>query len=229
MLFNHVPPPIVFPKLKQITTDNGRYYIDADGNKYFSVTTFLGEKDKDFFVRWNKANPGQSQIAKDRGSEVHHVVEMYLNNIPIEEIDFSCQTKNEVSSKRNRKTFDTLLPALSQISDIVVQEQRLFSKLLQLAGTADCIGKFRGIKSIIDFKTSKKSKDVMYVGDYFLQAACYAIMWEELTGEKINQIVIALANDDGTLDVHVQKVKPHLKQLVRRLKEYHAINKNVIV
>ena len=42
------------------------------------------------------------------------------------------------------------------------------------AGTADCIGVFKGKPTIIDFKTAKKNQEKRLDEDYFLQGEAYA-------------------------------------------------------
>ena len=55
---------------------------------------------------------------------------------------------------------------------------------------------FRGINSIIDFKTSKRIKKEEDIEGYFLQATAYSMMAEELTDLKFPQIVIIMSVDN---------------------------------
>lgn len=229
MNFVHLAPQTRIPKLKKIDSPSGRTYVDPDGNSYTSVTSFLGSANKEFHIEWSKSHPGESEIACDRGTEVHHIIECYLNNTPEEEIDFSVVRGLPLWAKKNKGTLDQFKPGLAKIQNISSLEVQMCSKMLQLAGTADCIAMYNGVKSVIDFKTSKRSKDIIYIGDYFLQSTCYAIMWEELTGEVIPQIVIMIAGDDDSFDVHVEHPNKNVKNLYKRLKEFQLNRINATV
>ena len=70
-----------------------------------------------------------------------------------------------------------------------------------------CIAEYKNILSLIDFKTARKEKKEEWIHDYFLQATFYALSYLELTGIKIDQIVIIIAVDDGSPQVFVKNVK----------------------
>ena len=90
-------------------------------------------------------------------------------------------------------------------------ERRIYSKLYQYAGTADCIGLLNGIRTVIDWKTSER-----IYASYFLQGNAYAqALNEEIkadpalkkqVGGKIEQVAIVRLGKDGTLEVETQKV-----------------------
>ena len=92
---------------------------------------------------------------------------------------------------------ENLKPLLNNINNIKGLEVRLCSKTLGLAGTADCIAEYNGVPSIIDFKTAGKKKKESWIKKYFMQTTAYSLMWEELTGEKIDQIVILMTVEEG--------------------------------
>jgi genome maintenance exonuclease 1 len=48
---------------------------------------------------------------------------------------------------------------------------------------------------IIDFKTSRREKREEWIENYFEQGTGYSLMYEELTGIQINQIVIIISVD----------------------------------
>ena len=64
------------------------------------------------------------------------------------------------------------------------------------AGTADCVGMFNGIPSIIDFKTAKKIKRREWIEDYFLQGCAYANAHNVMFGTDIQQVVILMIDRD---------------------------------
>ena len=53
-----------------------------------------------------------------------------------------------------------------------------------------------------------------------MQATFYSIAWEELTGEKIEQIVILTVTEDGTLGVHKDDPSLYVKTLEDMIEEY---------
>ena len=75
---------------------------------------------------------------------------------------------------------------------------------MRIAGTCDCIAEYNGQLSIIDFKTSRKPKREEWIDDYFMQTFAYALMFEEMTGVEIKQIVILVACTE-TFDIQVFK------------------------
>ena len=62
------------------------------------------------------------------------------------------------------------------------------------AGTADCVGEYEGIPTLIDFKTAKKIKKREWIEDYFLQGCAYANAHNVMFGTKIEQIVILMVD-----------------------------------
>jgi len=64
------------------------------------------------------------------------------------------------------------------------------------AGTADCVGTYDGIPSLIDFKTAKKIKKREWIGDYFLQGCAYANAHNVMFDSNIKQIVILMVDRD---------------------------------
>ena len=64
------------------------------------------------------------------------------------------------------------------------------------AGTADCVGTYNGVPSLIDFKTAKKIKRRDWIEDYFLQGSAYANAHNVMFGTDIQQIVILMVDRD---------------------------------
>ncbi len=191
--FHHLSNPFVFEPLESVTTDDGRYYTTPDGQKYYSVTTVTGHKKKAFFSEWRKNNPTESKRVTVRGTHLHSIIEDYLNN------------KEELEPKGSEiLLFKQLIPLINKIDNIHALEVPLYSKLLELAGRVDCIAEYNGVLSVIDFKGSTKEKRTSDIDNYFEQATAYAIMWKELTGKAINQIVILISNEDGTVQEFVE-------------------------
>jgi len=108
-----------------------------------------------------------------------------------------------------------------RVDNIVMQECPLYSDELMLAGRVDLIAEFDGKLSIIDFKTSSRHKSADEITGYFLQECGYAVMFEERTGIKIDQIVTIMVVE-GTEDskVFIEPRDKWVEELKRRRDEY---------
>lgn len=205
---------------ERIAEEHGRFY--SLGNKeYPSVTTILSNtKDKEFLIKWKeRIGVHQAKLELDyankRGTALHSAVEMYLNNIDTKEIF---------------KKHPTIIPTLTDmksvlnknVTQIYSQECPLYSDKYRVAGRIDCVGDWRGVPSIIDFKTSKKPKKEEWIQDYYLQTLCYKLMWEERMGFPIIQTVILVATDFGFPQVFVEpNPLSRIDELEFRINQYH--------
>jgi len=205
------------PEIKII--DGKRFYVTPDGNSYPSITTVLSLQDKPGIDKWREkvGEKEAKRISQDSmriGTAVHQMAEFYLSNYII-------KLKDE--DKKIVDTFNRLRFLLGNINNIVGNEIALYSDLLRVAGTADCIAEYNGVPSIIDFKTSRKPKKEEWIDDYYMQTFAYKLMFEEMTGIEIQQVVILVACIDQ-FDVQVFK-KPakdpdkYLTKLVNIMKE----------
>ena len=116
--------------------------------------------------------------------------------------------------------FEQLKPSLNRINNIIAQEVPLFSEGIGVAGRVDCIAEFDGKLSVIDFKSSRKKKQKSWILKYFLQATCYALMFEELTKKKVDQIVILISADDETVDVYIEDKNNYVEKLKMVVEDY---------
>ena len=205
------------PEIKVI--DGKRFYVTPDGNSYPSITTVLAQQENLGIEAWKSKVGGKEakRISKESmriGTAVHQMAEFYLSNYII-------KLKNE--EKKIVDTFNRLRFLLGNINNIVGLEIPLFSDLLRVAGTCDCIAEYNGKLSVIDFKTSRKPKKEEWIDDYYMQTFAYKLMFEEMTGIEIKQIVILVACVDS-FDVQVFK-KPAkdadewLEKLVKIMKD----------
>lgn len=209
-MFTHVESPEL-PELKQVTAPNGkRVYVTPEGNSYPSVTTILGSQDKTHLDEWRnrigkKEADGITKQAADRGSIIHDTLEKYLGNDP----DYlkGLMPVDKMSIKE-------LKPVLSRINNIRHLETRLYSNRLRIAGTVDCVAEFDGVLSIIDFKTSRRTKLEEWITDYFMQESAYAACYLELTGVAIKQIVTLISVTGGQPQVFIKKPAQYLQKFI---------------
>ena len=193
--------PIVLPDISSVTTEDGkRVYRTPDGKSYPSVTTVLGAHTQAGIQQWRKrvgeteANKISRQ-ASSRGTRFHTLTENYLKNTP----------SPESVSLMDKEMFESAKSELHKIDNIRAQEIGLYSHHLRLAGRVDCIAEYDGKLSIIDFKTSRREKDEEHIQHYFMQAAAYAVMFEERTQIPVNRLTIIIAVEDGFMQVFQEK------------------------
>ena len=204
----------VLPKTKGMRVDGHRFY-NINGTNYPSVTTVLGIRKTEQLKEWREkigekvANWEMGRAAR-RGKATHTLVENYL--------------KGETPSTRDvlpLGLFALLKPYLAQIDNIHCLEQILYSKKLTIAGQVDCIAEYNGKLSVIDFKTANKERNDEWNKNYYIQTAAYAIMYEELFGTPIEQIVIIMASEDGAGRVFVKNKADYLSHLEEAIKYFY--------
>ena len=201
-----------FPNLKAKTTEQGRRYF-VEGNAYPSVTTVIGEKKKDTILQWRRRVGEEeanaiSKRASTRGNKCHKLAEDYLSNKSLD------RYRDDVLSLG---MFHQIRPYIDKINNIHALEESLYSHTLKLAGRVDCIAEYDNELAIIDFKTSTKYKREEWIHDYLSQETAYAIMFQELTGLKVKQLVTIIATEQGTPQIFV---KDNILEFVPKLKEY---------
>lgn len=215
-MFNYTTPKELPNLQSQTFPDGKRYYVTPEGIKLPSVTTVVGAQKKEAIMAWRRrvgedtANKISRQ-ATQRGTNVHTLCERYLNNEPL-----------GVIMPDALEMFHSLKPLLHRIDNIHYQEQALWSHQLGMAGRVDCIAEFDGKLAVIDFKTSKKAKTVEQVEDYWWQTAAYALMYEELVGQPIHNLVVLMAVQDEPPIVLEQKTEDHIHGLVGAIKFYKS-------
>ena len=224
-MFNHVEMNL--PKLEREEIDGVRYYkLPGEDNlsRLVSITSVTSFHNRHIFENWRKkvgeeeANKINKQ-ATSRGTDLHSLVENYLYNIP--ELP-KVQPLSEFLFKIAKSQIDN-------IDNIHALESSLYSKVLGIAGTVDCIAEYNGELAIIDFKTSKKAKPKEWIEHYFVQCAAYACMFYEITGIAVKKLVILMACEDGDCVVYeeydkmkyIKLLNGYIKEFIQsKLKEY---------
>jgi genome maintenance exonuclease 1 len=215
-MFVHCPP-LKLAELESVTqTDGKRYYVTPSGKKLPSVTTVVGAMKKKAIMEWrNRVGEVEanrvSKLATGRGNRVHLLAEKYLNNEPIQ---WSKEMPDAV------EMFRTLIKPIHNINNIQYQEQALWSEKIDMAGRVDLIADWCGVPSVIDFKTSKKVKGKEDIQDYFAQCTAYALMYEELVGKAIDQLVIVMAVENEQPLIFVERTEDHINNLLEHINFY---------
>ncbi len=221
MTFNH--KTVKLPELTTETINRKRYYVTPEGNKYPSITTVLSIRKKEGLLEWRKrvGNDVANHVARTaaaRGTKVHHMCEDYLNN---EHDSFEKHKKDFLPWC----LFTQLQPFLdNHINDIYTQEAKLYSNKYKVAGRVDCIAEYNGVLSIIDFKTSTKERNDEWNENYYIQGSAYAEMFEERTGIEINQVIILVVTEDGTVQEFIKDKSSFLPMLSESVTEWNKGN-----
>jgi genome maintenance exonuclease 1 len=188
--------------------DDLRYYKTPTNKKLISITTVISNYKKEFFNEWRK-RVGLEEAEKitkrstSRGTDFHTLVENYLYNRDLPKVQ-----------ELSEFLFEVAQPELDRINNIRTLEGSLYSEVLGIAGTVDCISNFDDELAIVDFKTSAKPKPRQWIEGYFVQCAAYAAMLYELTGISVKKFVIIMACENGECVVYQERDKGRFIKLL---------------
>jgi genome maintenance exonuclease 1 len=212
-MFKHDPVKIAPSKL--IETDDSHFYETPSGYTYPSVNTVLSKtRDNTSLKKWRDREPHADYIlrtAVSLGTQTHKLIECYLKSG-----DFPLDYKLLAHAH-----FKKILPYLQNITDIYGIEQTLYSDKLKMGGTTDCIAKYKGKVSIIDFKTKRRKPKEQYLEDYFIQTTAYGLMFQGLTGIKVESIVILVSAEDNTTMEIIKNPADYMLKLKNRIDQYY--------
>ena len=218
MTFIHNDLPIEIPELKTKNINRKRFYQTPNGKLYPSITTVLNKKKMQGINEWRK-KVGEdvanyiARTAANRGTKVHHMCEDFLNN----NFDDDVHKKNFLPYV----LFGQMKPILMQkVNNILAQECGLYSDKYKVAGRVDCIAKYNGIPSIIDFKTSTRERNDDWNESYYIQASAYSEMFEERTSIAIPQIVILVVTEDGVVQEFIKDKGDYIPKLVEAIDDF---------
>ena len=202
------------PNTKGKNIDGVRFY-EIDGKSYPSVTSVLSLLKKESLQEWRN-NVGESVAnwemgrAARRGKAMHTLVEQYLQNLT-----------PSVRDVLPLGLFKLIRPYIDQIDNIRMLETIMYSKKLTLAGQVDCVAEYNGKLSVIDFKSANKERKEDWIENYFLQTTAYSMMYEELYGEKVEQLVVILACEDGVAQTFIKNRADYEKKLLESIDNFY--------
>lgn len=128
----------------------------------------------------------KSEEATTRGTALHSMCEAHLRGL-----DVVCTNDLALPYWRSIRT------ALDSITDVIALETRVHHETLNYAGSFDCFATYNGItNTVIDFKTSAKSKRQEWITDYFIQCAAYAGALANQYQYPVNQAAVIIALPD---------------------------------
>ena len=217
-LFNHIP--INFQQAQLIEKDDASYYQTPKGDIFPSITTILQKtmpiEKQQSLQNWKEQEIAAEYITRESsivGTQTHKLIEDYLNEIP----------QTDEVRLLSVAHFNNLIPFLQKINDIHGTELRLYSNIMKLAGTSDCIAKYDGELSIIDYKTKRSNQQEEWMSDHFIQGTAYSQMFKELTGIEVKQVVILVSSEKNTRMEFVKRTEDYKDLLTQRLNQFYEI------
>lgn len=209
-------------QIPKIILDESKYthiYLTPDGKRLRSVTTMINKtrskENKKKLDDWRQREGEQvanyiMTTSGDIGTQTHALNENYVR------MGNNCDNYSLLAQAHHEK----FIPYLNKIDVIYGIEAKLFSTQMSLAGTADLIALYDGKLSIIDYKTKRSKQKVEWIGDYFLQTVIYGKMWEEITGMKVNQLVILVSSEQNTMQEFIADPNDWLTLASKRINQY---------
>lgn len=205
------------------TLESGRTYFTPDGD-FPSITTILGKtSDNQIWLQKWKERVGEEEAARiskeatDRGTLIHEYAEKYWNG---EDIHPSLISEKE---DVRQMTLSLIKAGERGIEEVWAQEIALWSPSLKYAGRVDMVGLWKGVPTIIDFKTSKKKKSLKQIKDYYVQCTGYAHAHNELFDTKIENIVILMTVESGGAQIFTGTMKSYFPELKYRVNTYNSV------
>ena len=186
-----------YPLLERVDTEIGRHYLDSNNDPVPSVTTVLSgtSSSKSGIDQWRQrvGDIEADRVIKqstDIGTAVHEAIEDYLNGV---DWDNFAKDSDQIMARNITNKF--ISDGLNDIDEVWGLEVGLILDKLY-AGTADCVGIYNGVPTLIDFKTAKRIKKREWIEDYFLQGCAYANAHNVMFDSNIKQIVILMVDRD---------------------------------
>lgn len=212
---------VELPKIKRVNIEGKRHYVREHDEVYMpypSVTTVISscKKTRAGLNAW-KRRVGKEQAQKistqasSRGTSVHQLIEDYCQN---EESTGTVMPNVYDMFTRLRSVAD------KHIDNIRLVEGLMYSDHLRVAGTVDMVAEFDGKLSVIDWKTSSKRKTRSRIYNYFKQEAAYAVMFEEMTGTPITQLVTVVTDQEGGSQVFLEHRDEWIGEFIKLRDDY---------
>lgn len=212
-----------YEEMTAVSLEGKRFYETVQGKFYPSITTVLGKtmpEEKSAALKNWQTSLGmdvaqkKTKEAADRGTAVHLLVERYLKKEQVVQ-------GNEKYSNEIMSSFNALKLKLNNIEEVWGQEVALASDLIKVAGRCDCIGVYKGVPCIIDFKTSGRIKSDKDIEDYKLQLCAYAIMHNEMYNTNIETGVILMTSAAGFPQEFTVNLNDYAQNLMDRVNKFY--------
>lgn len=213
-----------YTDLNTQTAMGGRWY-DTPLGSFPSITTILGTTAPPEKVasleNWRNSlghakADAVSKKATDHGTNVHLLAERYLKKE-----DVAAPINGQPVPHTDMMAFNALKLKLNKIDEVWGQEVALYSSSLEVAGRCDLVGKFKGVPTIVDFKTASRVKNRKDIHDYELQLLFYATAHNEMFGTTIDHGIILMVADSGfPQEFKIVFTPEHKAELQKRVTAY---------
>ena len=214
-----------YSNLKRVTNRSGERHYSLDGEKVPSVTTILdktkSQKAKDSLNAWRErvGYSEASRISREstlRGDKMHKYLEDALHGE--QSLDF------EIFNDEEKKMSEVIINQglNKKLDEIWGCETPLYYPNSH-AGTTDLCGIYDNEESIIDFKSSTKTKKREWITDYFLQTCAYALAHNLQHDTNITQGVILMCTPNLEFQEFIIKDNEFLwyqKKFMERVAQY---------
>ena len=172
-----------------------------DGDPVPGVTTVLGRfKDSGGLIRW-AYKQGKKGVelyesrdkAADIGSVVHDACEAHVHGKdPYDLVNRSALEGLDMAAAHVALTSYMSWAKMSKV-EYVATEVALVSPTMRVGGTLDCIARINDQLVVLDWKTSKG-----VYPDYYIQCCAYALLWEEMRGDRIEAAHLCRFSKSGS-------------------------------
>ena len=204
----------VFTELNRRNINETRYYEVGDDIIYPSITSVISFVSRKKFADWrakvgNEVANKKTKHATRRGTDLHKVFEVYLANGDYKSLPEWKKPLIQFMFNFAKVDID------KKLNNIYHQETTMYSNKLCLAGTVDLICEVEGELSIVDFKTSEKSKPEEWLEDYFVQLSAYWAMYCENTQVIPKKLVVFLVAENGDVQIVERRNPIHYLKILQ--------------
>ena len=221
---------VEFPELVVHNIGCMRFYEAPDGNKYPSITSVLSKqpgKQKGLQEWRERIGEEQARLvsgkAARRGTAFHSICEDYFT-LTLSEFTTKLEKEHKEKNFLAYCMFREMNPYFDEKISMkpLLMEQTMYSPKYKVAGRCDFIGVYDYNLAVVDFKTTTTPKKEEWIEDYFVQCTAYASMYEEHTGDQIEDIVIMMVAEDGQVQIFEKKTKDYLPTLEQYMDDFYT-------
>lgn len=217
---NKLPPQ----NLEQINTKKYRYYRTTEGENFPSVTSVISLNEHENLKRWKEAvgieqQEKEKKLAVNRGTKLHEMCELYLENTLKENVD--------KFSQYDIMGFKRIQHLVNNIQEVNIIEGKIYSKKLRCSGTVDFFGIIDNCPTTLDFKTSKHKKSEDDIENYFIQTTIYSQMIHELYNILPKRIMLIIDNEFDSPSFFVKDIsetKYYYDKFINLRKQFFKLN-----
>jgi genome maintenance exonuclease 1 len=213
-----------YEKYNRHTDDNGSRHYEVGEYKVPSVTTIISktasEDKKKKLDEWRE-RVGYTEAARitqkaaNRGTEMHFVLENYINGIGYLNLS--------EKGAEARLMAHEVVKGLPELSKVYGSEVSLAYDD-KWAGSTDLVCEFKGKPTILDFKQSNKPKREEWIEDYYFQIAAYSLAHKKQYGE-IKTGLIVMCTPDLIFQrffMDEEKLAEYEEKWLERVDRYHT-------